>query len=485
MNGREAGRGALALLSGQWLKYLVQIASLVVLARLLTPSDYGLMAMAMAIVGLANVFGDFGLSLAAVQAKVLSQGQKSNLFWLNSAIGFVTGLVIALASPAIAWLYDDDRLVGLCVLLAAAFPLNGIAVQFRTELNRNRQFKWLALTEVSGQLAGFVLAVFAALAGLGYWSLGIQLVAASFFGLIIAFVGTRWRPGPPSRGQSMSSLLRFGANTFGVQFVNYASSNIDSVLIGRELGAAVLGLYNRAFQLMSLPLQQLASPLTRIVMPYLSRLSTGESFQSAANRVQVVLGYGLIGVLSLLAGTSEPFLAVVLGPEWATAWPILEILALGGLFQALGYVYYWIFLARARTGLLFWSELFGRSIMVALMFLWVQDGPEFVALASAIGLFLIWLVATTVTVPRLGVRTTPIVITALRPTVLFLAVFILCRIIRAFSFDVPAVVELIILIAVWLVSTCALVLAITPFRRDLLQIIELANRVLRRKGGSE
>jgi len=485
MSGRRAGRGALVVLAGQWLKYLVQLASLVVLARMLTPEDYGLLAMVMAILGAATVIGDFGLSLASIQAPRLSQGQKSNLFWLNTSIGLMTGVVVALIAPLIALFYEEPRLLDLALVLSIMFPLNGIAVQFRAELNRSLKFKWLSATDVGSQLVGFGLAVLAAALGMGVWALAAQALGASIVSLIFSVVSSRWWPGLWQRSSKMKSLLSFGANTFAVQVVNYASSNLDSVLIGRTLGAVTLGLYSRAFQLVSLPLQQLASPLTRVVLPYLTRLTDAASFGAAAFKAQMVLAYGLIGILSILASTSEPLISVVLGPKWTGASTTLEILAIGGLFQCLGYVYYWIFLARARTGMLFWSELAGRAVMAVAMVMWVSRGPEWVAGAGAVGLFVIWLVGTTITVPAIGVRTRPLVSAALRPVALFASAYAVVKGARLLEFpgpNTPDLLQLMLLLALW-AAWVGLICAISSqLRGDIRILISLGRVAVERKG---
>jgi PST family polysaccharide transporter len=282
----------------------------------------------------------------------------------------------------------------------------------------------------------------------------------------------------------MKSLLSFGANTFAVQVVNYVSSNLDSVLIGKTLGAVTLGLYSRAFQLVSLPLQQLASPLTRVVLPYLTRLTDAAAFAAAARKAQVVLAYGLIAILSILASTSEPLIHVVLGARWVGASTTLEILAAGGLFQCLGYVYYWIFLARARTGMLFWSELAGRAVMAGAMVLWVSRGPEWVAGAGAVGLFVIWLVGTTVTVPAIGVKTRPLVSAALRPVALFGSAYAVVKLARALNFpgagtsSLLELLSLVLLWAAWVVLVCAI---FPKLRADIAILISIVKVAVGRK----
>lgn len=484
IDGRTAGRGAAVLLGGQWIKYLIQMASLVILARILTPGDYGLLTMVTAIIGAAAVIGDFGLSLAAIRAPLLSQEQKSNLFWINTSIGFITGLVIVALAAPIANFYAEPRLLELTMVLAVVFPINGLAVQFRVELNRQSKFKWIAIADVSSQAVGFIVALVGSLLGWSYWALASQTIISAAAALLLLVLCSHWIPGRWRNSIQMRQLVTFGANTSAVQIVNYVSTNLDSVLIGRVLGAATLGLYNRAFQLVSLPIQQLAAPLTRVVLPYLSKMATHRELEKAATRIQMVLSYGLIGVLSFIASTSEALIAVVLGPEWSGAWNVLEILALGGLFQSLGYVYYWIFLSTAKTGLLFVSELSGRIVMAALMVVVVGYGPEWVAAAGTVGLCAIWLVGTVFTVPRVGISTRVLVIVAMRPVLMFGLAYGAVKVIRILiiSYWNPShVLSLLVLTAVWIMVVLSIAALWPKVRSDLRAILSLVQQVFARR----
>nr|MBW4043298.1 oligosaccharide flippase family protein [Acidobacteriota bacterium] len=152
-------RSALTALVFQWGTYVLQLASLVVLARLLLPADYGLITMAAAVIGVAAVIGDFGLSLAAIQAPHLSQQQKANLFWLNTGIGALVGLLVAASSPLIAGFYGEPRLVPVTVSLGSVFVLNGAAVQFKVELNRRSRFRALGIIDLGSQAFALGVAI--------------------------------------------------------------------------------------------------------------------------------------------------------------------------------------------------------------------------------------------------------------------------------------------------------------------------------------
>ena len=201
--GRRAVRGAAVTSAGQGLRILIQLASVVIMARLLSPTDVGLFAMVMSVAGIAEVFRDFGLSQAAVQAPVLTVQQRNNLFWINSAMGAALAVAVFLSSWGIAALYGVEELAPLAQLASVTFLLNGLATQFRASLNRSLRFTALSTTDVIAALVGLGAGVVAALAGVGPWALVAQLLGAAFATLVLVAVFAGWLPGLPRRGVPM------------------------------------------------------------------------------------------------------------------------------------------------------------------------------------------------------------------------------------------------------------------------------------------
>ena len=150
----KAARGGGVTLAFQAVKFIVQTASLILLARLLTPEDFGIVAMVVAITGAADLIRDFGLSLAAVQAKQLSDAERTNLFWANTGIGFVCCVVVSAAAPLIVWIYDKPELLPIVFAVAGVFIVSGAATQFRAELMRSLRFTALSTTDVLANAIG-------------------------------------------------------------------------------------------------------------------------------------------------------------------------------------------------------------------------------------------------------------------------------------------------------------------------------------------
>jgi PST family polysaccharide transporter len=407
-------------LAGQWSRTLVQLGSLVVFSRLLAPHDLGIVAMVTSVITIAGVFGDMGLSVAAIQAKDLSAAQKSNLFWVNALLGTGAGLVVFCISGLLAQFYREPAVTPVSMALSTVFVANGLAVQYRVELNRRGRFALIALIDACSQLLGFSIgAVFATLGG-RYWALVVFQVIVAFSTFIALASATRWRPGRPQRDVGTRPLVRFGFHVFVAQLMTNLAANVDSLVVGRFSGSAALGYYNRAYQLAFAPSQQISSPLTRVLMPDLARKAgVSSAFEDAVLSLQRVSGYLICGLLSLLAGLAGPIVWLVLGPNWSNTAALVRLLALASAFAILGNAFYWMLLARARTKLLVAYEFWPRLVMLALIVAAGAAGPRAVAGAAAVGQFLMLAASISIVLPSLQLKRLPFTWITARPVVVY------------------------------------------------------------------
>ncbi len=480
--GRRAARGALFTVGAQGVKILIQVAGVVVLARLLTPGDYGLIAMVTAIIGVAEIFRDFGLSAAAVQAKTLSTGQRNNLFWINTAAGAVLTLLVFLGAPLIALVYGHPELVDLSRALSFVFVINGMTTQYRASLNRSMRFSVLALADICAPFFALVAAILLALNGAGFWALAVQQLATSVILLVILSIGSRWLPGMPRRREPMGDLLSFGWQLAGSLFVGYLGNNVDSLTIGIRFGATPLGLYNRGFQLLMTPLGQLRQPTTQVALPVLSRLREDlDGSNRFLQRGQLALGLTLVAGLGLIIGGAEPVTAVFLGRQWLTVEPILRLLAAAGVFQTLAYVGLWIYLSHGLTKQLFQYTLISTSVKVACILIGSTGGLIGVAWGYAIAPALAW----PMSFWWLS-RKSPV---SVRP--LFLGAFRVMSVTAAVALGSYGASELTHDFGRWLqlggavlggaIAYALLVLVVRPIRRDVLGVWQIVGHGLRRR----
>jgi len=389
--GNLAARGVFVTLGGQGLRIVVQVLSVVVLARLLSPHDYGLLAMVTTIIGVAELFRDFGLSSAAVQAKSLSARQRDNLFWINTALGLALSLIIFFGAPLIAAVYRQPDLIPLAQVLAWMFLVNGMATQYRADLNRRLRFFRLALADVVSPAVALAVATVFALQGAGYWSLVAQQLSQFVVMFTIVVISARWLPGRPSPKTSMDGMLTFGWNLLATQLIGYVSKNSDSFVIGFRFGAGQLGLYNRAFQLLITPLNQVRAPSTTVALPVLSRLRDEDGrYARFVERGQVALGYTLVAGLGVVAGAGSPVTELFLGPKWSSIAPVLSLLACAGAFQTLAYVGYWVYMSRGLTKYLFRYSIVEAVVTITCVVVGSQWGIVGVAGGYALTQALNW-----------------------------------------------------------------------------------------------
>jgi O-antigen/teichoic acid export membrane protein len=394
--GRAAARGTAFTLVAQGGRFVLQIGSLVVLARLLSPEAFGLVAMATSVLGVAELIRDFGLSSAAIQAKHLSDAERTNLFWLNVAIGTTCALVaLALARP-IASLYGDPRVAGVVLALAGLLVVSGVTTQFRAELSRDLRFGPLGVVELSAQAGGVAVAIASAALGAGYWSIVAQqgTVVLLTCVLCVAFCG--WRPGLPRRATSVRRFVRFGSHVLGTQVLGYATNNVDNVGIGAVWGAGPLGVYSRAYQLLMVPINQINDPMSRVVLPVLSRVQDDPpTLQRYVEKAQRVGTYGLGPAFAVAAGVSAPLVALLFGPQWTAVVPVFVALAIGGVFRGVGLVTYWGFLARGRADRQLRMYLVTRPLMIGMILAGLPWGPVGVAAGHSAAFAVYWVVALT------------------------------------------------------------------------------------------
>lgn len=386
-----AARGAVVTIVGQGLRIVLQLASIVVLARLLSPRDFGLVAGVLALVGIAEVLRDFGLSTAAIQARDLTATQRDALLWANTAIGAALALAVLLGSGGIAAVYDEPLLEPIAQVLGVSFLLNGLAAQYRVDLTRRLRFFRLVQVDVGAQAVGLAVGVSMALGGAGYWALVGQQLAQAAAALVLAVLVCRWLPGPPRRGAGVRSFLRFGGSVMLSQVLSYASKNVDNLLIGSRIGLNELGVYSRAYTLIMTPLGQLRAPSTTVALPVLARLQDDQArYDSYLRRGQAALGYTLVAGLAVAAGAAEPLVALALGDQWGRAVPLVTLLALAGAMETLPYVGYWVYLSRGLTGPLLRFTVLSTALKVGCIVIGSSFGTVGVAAGFLVGSALNW-----------------------------------------------------------------------------------------------
>jgi polysaccharide transporter, PST family len=327
LKGRSVRSGAVTF-GSQGVSYAIHLVTVAILARLLTPEDYGLMAMVTAVTAFAAMFRDLGLSSATVQKEGLNEGQLSTIFWINVMLGVVLTVGVAACAPVIAWFYGRPELTAVTLVTSLSFVIVSLSVQQTALLTRQMRFGTSAAIHLSGSLVTLAVSVAVALQGGRYWALVWAGLAGSVWNTAGLWMVARWRPGWPVRGSGVLEMIRFGAHVTGFNVVSYFHRNLDNILIGKAWGADALGLYSRAYALLMLPISNLRAPLTRVAFPAMSRLQNRpDEFRAYFRRAVSLLAMTAMPLTAFLFAASHLMIELVLGPRWVAASEIFRVLS--------------------------------------------------------------------------------------------------------------------------------------------------------------
>lgn len=387
----KGAKGGAIALAGQFAQLLIRFVGAIVLARLLSPEDFGLFAMLAVFIGIGEMIRDFGMPTAALQARNLSEQQASNVFWVTAGLSAAVAAVLVLATPLIVRLYDEPKLALITPVMGIVMVISGLQAQYKVRLARQMRFKADAATTVMAQGVGLVTGIGSALLGAEYWALVIQAASTAAVTLLTSISITRWLPQRPRRGHGSMPLLRTGtANGFS-NLLGFAADNADNVMIGTVWGAGPLGLYNRAFQLFMTSVLSFFSPLTSVVVPTANRaIIEGRRAEDILARAQSALCGPAIWLLLVTASTAEYLIPLLLGPQWSEVVPLLQILAIGGAFKALSQTNYWAYLIEQQSRQLLLSNMVTKPLQIGLVVAAAFHSVEAVAWAFSLGRAITW-----------------------------------------------------------------------------------------------
>lgn len=382
---RRSIHGGTVTLASQLIKFGIRFISTIVLARLLTPNDYGLVGMVTAIIIFITMAKDLGLSMATVQKDNISHEQVSSMFWINVLLGIGFTIIVLLLAPLISRFYNEPRLVGITMMLSVGFFFAGLTVQHQALLRRQMQYIRLSIMEISAMFLASTLAIAFALSGAGYWSIVALQILNSLFIALGAWLLCGWRPGAFRIRTGISSMLAFGSFLTGFNLLNYFSRNLDNILIGKVWGTVQLGHYSKAYEILLLPINQINMPITTVAVPALSRLQDEPDryrrYYTKAVRIVSYLTFPFILFLGVIA---EDLILVLLGEQWGQAGRLFKVLAFAALFQPLMSTSSWIYISMGKTRNMFFWGLVSAPLIVASFFIGLPWGAYGISVSYAI-----------------------------------------------------------------------------------------------------
>jgi O-antigen/teichoic acid export membrane protein len=377
--------------------FMLGLGQIAVLAHLLQPRDFGLVAATTVLLGIAQAFGDMGLSAAIIVRQTTSRETLSSLYWANVLAGVVVSALAVASTPLIVAFFHEHRLHHLVPWAAAVFAVKGVGQQFQVLLERELRFSTLARFEVAAAAAGAATAISAAVAGAGAVSLiwGMLAQAAMMAALLCAVGWREWPPLLRLRRAELRDYLGFGAYQMGERIVNYLTANVDYILIGRYLGVMALGTYSIAYQVVVKPLVQFNPIVTRVAFPAFARKQADDAaLRRGYGEVIRLIGFVVVPMLTGLALVAPFFVPVAFGSRWHRSIVLIEILSVLGALKALSNPVGSVLLAKNRPDVGFKVNAGYLAVMAAALWGAVHVGLVTVAIvetAVVLGVVVVWL----------------------------------------------------------------------------------------------
>ncbi len=371
--------------SAQVVRFIVTLASTAILARLLLPSDFGLIAAASPVLAFTALLQNLGLNEALIQRPRLEKGHVNALFVVTTGMSMAVAGLLILAAPLLAAFLLEPRVIGIIQAMAGIALIISASTVPLGLMNRRLKFRQIAIIDVCSSVIGLVVGIVAAITTQSYWALVLMHGATALVQLIGGVIFAGWRPGKPLFDQEFQRMIGLGAGFSTFNLLNFLSRNVDLVLIARVHGATALGFYERAYKMMLAPLWQTVTPFGRVLTPVLARLQDNipayrQRYFEAVALLMTVVQPAIVAAVMFPAATVD----LILGPGWAHAAPIFFWLCLTALHQGQTSTLGWLFVSQGRAREFAVLGGAGAAIIVTSFVVGLPYGPVGVATAYAI-----------------------------------------------------------------------------------------------------
>ncbi|WP_153389391.1 lipopolysaccharide biosynthesis protein [Acinetobacter wanghuae] len=355
------------VLISQISKILCQVAVLILLARLMLPSEYGLIALASIIVALGMLFRDMGTSAAIIQKNLLNNKVINAVFLLNMLLGILVCAFLMASAQFFSAYFSQEKLSNVIILLSLTFPILSLATTQKALMERESDFKKLAFIECSSIILSTMLCILTAVIGGGVYSIVVQAISNALISTILIVNSSGWsiRNVRFKDIKNIKELVSFSGNLFAFNLVNYSYRNADKYIIGKNMTTTVLGAYDLSYKIMLFPIQTLTSVLSRAFFPAFSKLQNNDkAFKELFTRNTISVSLLSFPMLTGLMALREDFVSFTFGKEWLLVSSLLLWLCPVGMIQALGSSTGSVLMAKGRTDVLFRLGCFGAFLTI-------------------------------------------------------------------------------------------------------------------------
>jgi PST family polysaccharide transporter len=380
----------LASVAGVYVNGVLQIVGVVVLARLLTPEDFGLVAIVMVLTRFVPLLIDFGTADATTQRTKITQGQASTLFWLTSGIGCAVAMGLVVCSPLIAWLYHEPRLQSVAVYSAITFVFAGMSGQHLALLRRTMQFVAIAKIQILSAVVGLAFAILIAMSGYGYWALVLRPIVSAACIAVGAWLACRWRPGLPVVDAEVKSMIAFGMHILAFSIPYTMISVADRLGLSLFYPARVLGFYQNTQNMYENAFIAPIGQLHGVGTAGLSKLrSNPGALRQSYEATLSALAFFVMPAAVILSVTGQDVVVILLGEKWRESGLLLSIVALRGMVEFIEFSQGWLHVASGRAERWKYSGFVSAAVRVAAILVGLPFGAEGVAIAVVVAAWLI------------------------------------------------------------------------------------------------
>jgi O-antigen/teichoic acid export membrane protein len=366
---------------------------IIILARLLSPEEFGIVGLAAIFIGFISTVNELGLSAAIIQRKDVDETHLSTSFWASVGTGITLFVLTVLVSPFVADFFQEDLVQPILIITAMGLIIGSFSVVHRALLEKSIKFKKITIAEVCAAFVSGIVSILLAIGGYGVWSIVFGGLAGNFISVIILWKISAWRPSLKFSFAHFKELFGFGGHVMGSRLLNYIDSNMDYLVVGKLLGTAALGYYTLAYHLITFPLHKISTIVTRVTFPAFSTIQD-DNDTLRKGYLKVVRYISLI-TFPMLAGmfvVAPEFVVVVFGTKWAPMILPLQILCLAGALKSVGTTVSSILLSKGRADIQFKWNIFTAIVLPIAVIIGANYGIVGVAGAvtcMAVFLFLI------------------------------------------------------------------------------------------------
>jgi PST family polysaccharide transporter len=417
-HGRRSLRFGAVVVSARALVTFIQVLTVLVLARLLSPEDYGLATMVTAITVFAPMLVSLGTPDAVVQRAHITEKEISALFWISVAVGCGAAALMAACGPLIARFYGEPRLTSIAGVSALTFVVSALSCQHNTLLRRAMKFKDLAAVELSANLLSAGGAIAMAIYGLDYWALVLRPVMTTFFIASGCWLRCPWVPGYPVMSVGAKEMLRQGGHCMGAFITDYIANSSDRVMIGYRSGPVLLGYYQNAMIIYENLGQLLVSSAHNVVVASLAKAQNNrDEIRRLWHKALSTLGFYAMPAFGILAVTGQDLVPVLLGSKWSHAGVLVSILALRGIPNTVERTSGWLHVVAGRTDRWMRWGLIALCAQLIALFCGLPYGPTGVATAFAVCSFIMSIPAVAYSGVPLDIRAIDVITAVWRPQI--------------------------------------------------------------------